>query len=91
MFHGDTSNIVSERPTRIIAKILSKISKRLLKELYAFRVKKKGYRVIVGHSHFLGKSKLFDVYFAGTLCKKHYFLERGYIVLKDGKIYIRKL
>jgi len=91
LYHGDSLNFLSERITKIIAKIIGKISKRILKEVIAFRAKKSGYTVIIGHSHLLGKSLLFNVYFSGTLTKKSYFLERGYIVIKDGKIICKKL
>ncbi|RIB35291.1 MAG: hypothetical protein BXU00_02050 [Candidatus Nanoclepta minutus] len=91
IYHGDNINLISEFFTKIIAKIFYKISRSLLKEIVSFLVKSNRYTIVIGHSHLLGKSRLFNVYFAGTLCKKHYFLERGYIVIKDGKIFIKKI
>jgi len=91
LYHGDSLNFLSERITKIIAKVIGKISKRILKEIMAFRARKRGYTVIIGHSHLLGKSLLFDVYFSGTLTKKSYFLERGYIVIENEKIICKKL
>jgi len=91
LYHGQSLNLLSERLTKIIAKVIGKISKRILKEIIALRAKKSKYIVIIGHSHLLGKSYFFNVYFAGTLTKKSYFCERGYIVIENGKIIYKKL
>jgi len=91
LYHGHSLNLLSERVTKIVAKVIGKISKRILKEIIAFRTKKRNYIVIIGHSHLLGKSYFFNVYFAGTLTKKAFFCERGYIVIKNEKIIYKKL
>ncbi|MEM1687892.1 MAG: metallophosphoesterase family protein [Nanopusillaceae archaeon] len=92
--HGDSSNIINENFTKLVAKIIKKISKKLLLKLYFFRFfkyRKLKVNIVLGHSHLIGKSILIKAYSAGTLTTKHYFLDRGFIVIDNKKIEIKRL
>ncbi|MEM1895779.1 MAG: metallophosphoesterase [Nanopusillaceae archaeon] len=92
--HGHDLNIINEWFTKLVAKIIKKISKRLLLELYFLRFlryKKFNIKIVLGHSHLIGKSILTQAYSIGTLTTKHYFLDNGFAIIENGKIIIKKI
>jgi len=97
--HGNIEKSYKEEKAYLtIAKILTKISKRIVPKLVSTTLKlklriKKGTLLFVGHIHYLGSTD--SVYFCGTFYKKKLLYSNGdslgYVVIQDsGKTISKK-
>ncbi len=91
LFHGHQGNLVSEGFTKRLARLGRRINRRLVIELYAFRVRVPSKVAVVGHAHILDYSRLFKVVLSGSMAvpsEERPFNEEGYVVIDGNLIYL---
>ncbi|MGC9072286.1 MAG: metallophosphoesterase family protein [Acidilobus sp.] len=92
LLHGHRGDVLSEGFTKAVARAAARLSRRLVLETYAYRVRVKGKLVVVGHAHAIGYSRAFRVVFAGSLglpSPSRPFNEVGYAVVESSRIELK--
>ncbi len=92
LLHGHAGDVLGEWFTKRVAKAASRLSRRLVLEAYAYRVRVRGRLAVVGHAHALGYSGRFRVVFAGSLSlpsPSRPFNEVGYAVIEGRSLALR--